>query len=184
MTMKHLIQIYLDGRTNVQVGDNNNLFDFTYVVNVAHAHLLAAQRLLATARLGSTVPLNHERVDGEAFIVTNDSPIYFWDFCRAVWKAAGNDKGLESVWTLPTDIGILLGLASEAFFGLIRKPPTFNRQRIVYSSMTRYYNISKARERLGYKPIVPLGEGIKRSVDWFMETHKEEAEAAARKKDQ
>ncbi len=35
------------GRANVQIGDNENLFDWTYVDNVAHAHLLAADRLLA-----------------------------------------------------------------------------------------------------------------------------------------
>lgn len=33
------------GRTKWQVGDNENLFDWTYVENVAHAHLLAADRL-------------------------------------------------------------------------------------------------------------------------------------------
>lgn len=30
----------------MQIGDNHNLFDWTYVDNVAHAHLLAADRLL------------------------------------------------------------------------------------------------------------------------------------------
>lgn len=33
------------GRTKFQVGNNENLFDWTYVENVAHAHLLAADRL-------------------------------------------------------------------------------------------------------------------------------------------
>ncbi|WFD33511.1 3beta-hydroxysteroid-4alpha-carboxylate 3-dehydrogenas(decarboxylating) [Malassezia cuniculi] len=33
------------GRTKWQIGDNQNLFDWTYVENVAHAHLLAADRL-------------------------------------------------------------------------------------------------------------------------------------------
>ena len=30
--------------------------------------------------------------------------------------------------------------------------------------MTRYYNISKAKQRLGYKPIVNLDYGVKRAV--------------------
>lgn len=33
------------GKTNVQIGDNRNLFDWTYVDNVVHAHLVAAERL-------------------------------------------------------------------------------------------------------------------------------------------
>lgn len=185
MATKHMVQIYVDGRTNVQVGDNNNLFDFTYVGNVAHAHLLAALRLLATHRLHPTVPLDTERVDGEAFLVTNDSPMYFWDFARTMWRAAGRDAGLEGVWKLPVDVGILLGFLSEVAFGIIRKPPTFNRQRIVYSSMTRYYNINKAKERLGYRPIVSLEEGVNRAVQWCLEDNKQlGAAAAARKKQQ
>lgn len=38
-------QVYLDGKTHFQIGDNTNLFDWTYVGNVAHAHLLAADKL-------------------------------------------------------------------------------------------------------------------------------------------
>lgn len=168
MTLYHLINIYRQGRTGVQVGDNNNLFDFTYVENVAHGHLLAARALLVTAA-SSTIPLDHERVDGEAFLLTNDSPVYFWDFCRAVWAAAGSPHGTEHVRVLPRSLGMVLGFLSEVFFWAIGKPPTFNRQRIVYSCMTRYFDITKAKRRLGYKPIVSLEEGIRRSVKWTLE---------------
>ena len=34
-----------NGQTKFQIGDNTNLADFTYVGNVAHAHLLAADKL-------------------------------------------------------------------------------------------------------------------------------------------
>lgn len=33
------------GQSKFQIGDNNNLFDWTYVGNVADAHVLAAQKL-------------------------------------------------------------------------------------------------------------------------------------------
>jgi sterol-4alpha-carboxylate 3-dehydrogenase (decarboxylating) len=171
MAIYHIVNIYRQGRTNVQVGNNDNMFDFTYVENVAHAHLLAARALLETSKF-ATIPLDTERVDGEAFIITNDSPVYFWDFCRAVWAAAGSPLGTDHVWTLPRDVGIVLGFLSEVFFGIIRKPPTFNRQRIIYSCMTRYYDISKAKRRLGYKPLVSLPEGVRRSVAWTLEQEK------------
>ncbi|OIW35093.1 C-3 sterol dehydrogenase/C-4-like protein [Coniochaeta ligniaria NRRL 30616] len=167
MLTHHLVNIHRQGRTNVQVGTNENLFDFTYVTNIAHAHLLAARALLHTSS-SSVAPLDHEKVDGEAFLVTNDSPVYFWDFARAVWRAAGSDKGTDHVWVLPRDVGYALGYLSECFFAVIRKPPTFNRQRIVYSCMTRYYDISKAKRRLGYEPLVSLDEGVKRAVKWFL----------------
>nr|CDP23746.1 Putative Sterol-4-alpha-carboxylate 3-dehydrogenase [Podospora anserina S mat+] len=175
MVLYHMINIYRQGRTGVQVGDNNNLFDFTYVENVAHGHLLAARALLLTSS-SSTVPLDHERVDGEAFLVTNDSPVYFWDFCRAIWAAAGSPMGTDHVRVLPRGAGMVLGFLSECFFAMIGKPPTFNRQRIVYSCMTRYYDISKAKKRLGYRPLVSLDEGVRRSVKWTLEQEKVNAE--------
>lgn len=177
MVTYHIMNIYREGKTGVQVGKNDNLFDFTYVENVAYAHLLAAKALLLTAESGN-VPLDHDRVDGEAFFITNDSPIYFWDFARAIWAAAGSPHGTEHVWILPRDVGLVLGLLSEVFFAIIRKPPTFNRQRIVYSCMTRYYNISKAKKRLGYKPLVSLDEGVRRTVKWFLAQEKNEGAMA------
>ena len=45
-----------------QLGPNDNLFDFTYVGNIAHAHLLAAVVLLATSTMNIT-PLDNEKVE-------------------------------------------------------------------------------------------------------------------------
>jgi sterol-4alpha-carboxylate 3-dehydrogenase (decarboxylating) len=162
-----VINILREGKDKVQVGSNENLFDFTYVENAAHAHLLAARALLVT-HASSTEPLDHEKVDGQVFIITNDSPVYFWDFMRAIWAAAGSTKGTSHVWCLSRDLGLTLGFLSEVFFALIRKPPTFNRQRIRYSCMTRYYDISKAKKQLGYRAVVSLDEGVKRSVKWAL----------------
>lgn len=171
MQLYHMINVYRQGRTHWQIGDNDNLFDFTYAENVAHALLLAARALLLT-HASTMVPLDHERVDGEAFIISNDEPVYFWDYMRMVWREAGSRRGTEHVWVMPRGVGMMLGLLSEVFCGVIRKPPTFTRQRIVYSCMTRYYNIDKAKHRLGYKPLVSLEDAVKRSVAWFLETEK------------
>jgi sterol-4alpha-carboxylate 3-dehydrogenase (decarboxylating) len=43
--MAGLAQVYERNQTHFQIGDNTNMFDWTYVENVAHAHLLAADRL-------------------------------------------------------------------------------------------------------------------------------------------
>lgn len=43
--MTGLYQVYERGQTHYQIGDNTNLFDWTYVGNVARAHLLAADKL-------------------------------------------------------------------------------------------------------------------------------------------
>ena len=43
--MTGMYQVYERGQTHFQIGDNTNLFDWTYVGNVARAHLLAADKL-------------------------------------------------------------------------------------------------------------------------------------------
>jgi sterol-4alpha-carboxylate 3-dehydrogenase (decarboxylating) len=45
--MHGIYQVLESKRTHYQIGDNTNLFDFTYVENVAAAHLLAADKLCA-----------------------------------------------------------------------------------------------------------------------------------------
>jgi len=163
-----MLSVYWSGKTSFQLGSNENLFDFTYVLNVAHAHILAARALLSTSLL-STVPLSHERVDGEAFFITNSSPVTFWDFARAIWAAAGSKDGTEHVWVISKDTGMAIGAVLEWMMWGLGKTPSLTRRQVKYSCLTRYYDISKARQRLGYEPIVGLGEGIEESVKWFVE---------------
>jgi sterol-4alpha-carboxylate 3-dehydrogenase (decarboxylating) len=170
-----MLQVYYNGKTGFQLGENNNLFDYTYVGNVAHAHILAAIALLATSKL-STVPLDYERVDGEGFLITNGTPIYFWDMARMIWREAGSPLGTDHVWTISKSVGLPLAGVVETVTALIGKHTPFTRKAFTFSSMTRYYNISKARQRLGYKPLWSLQEGVARSVKWAQE--KKEAEMA------
>ncbi|PQE19861.1 3-beta hydroxysteroid dehydrogenase isomerase protein [Rutstroemia sp. NJR-2017a BVV2] len=170
-----LLNAYYTSKDGFQLGDNTNLFDFTYVLNVAHAHLLCARALLSTSST-STIPLDHERVDGEAFLVTNCSPVPFWDFVREVWKAAGSTKGTEHVWVIGKEFGLgLAGVVEWVGWALGRKMK-LTKTQVRFSSMTRYYDVGKAKRRLGYKPLVQLSDGIKISVGWFEEQRKKEAE--------
>ena len=46
-----MMDVLKSGKTKFQVGTNENLFDWTYVDNVVHAHLVAAERLALTVPL-------------------------------------------------------------------------------------------------------------------------------------
>lgn len=175
-----MVTAYRKGQTKFQVGDNTNLFDFTYVENVAHAHLLAVLALLHTHKIQPTVPLDTERVDGEAFFITNGEPVYFWDFARAVWHEAGDRRPLSGVWHLSADVAWTIGTILESIFWVLGKKPNLTRAQVRYSSMNKYHSISKAKMRLGYEPIVGLGEGIKRGVGYILE----QEEKAGQKKAQ
>jgi sterol-4alpha-carboxylate 3-dehydrogenase (decarboxylating) len=169
-----ILRAYYNGQTGFQLGSNENLFDFTYVVNVAHAHLLAARALLYAHSL-STPPVDHEKVDGEAFFITNDSPVYFWDFARATWIAAGW-SGEGKPWSIGRDLGLGIGGLLEWVGWVTGKQPKLTRLHVKYACMTRYYDIAKAKKRLGYAPIVSLADGINLAVKSFEEERRKEGE--------
>lgn len=47
------MDVLKSGKTNFQIGDNLNLFDWTYVDNVVWAHIVASERLQETVALAS-----------------------------------------------------------------------------------------------------------------------------------
>ncbi|KAI5298665.1 erg26, C-3 sterol dehydrogenase [Ascosphaera atra] len=156
----------------MQLGENCNLFDFTYVGNVALGHMLAAEALLATKKRiedGLAKPLDYERVDGEAFNITNDSPIYFWDMAHAIWALTGRVVEPQDAWALPEGALYAIGGALEKVYALFGKKPRLTRREVRYSCMTRYYSCNKAKLRLRYQPVVSVDEGARRAVGYAVE---------------
>lgn len=160
------LAVLYDKKTNVQLGDNTNLFDAIYVGNAASAHILAARALLMNNASGL-------KVDGEAFFVTDDAPIPFWDFQRKIWAEAGDKTPLAKVHRVPAWVGMALASVMEYLFwfftlGLKMPPKTLRRDVLRYVITNQTFNIDKAKERLGYKPLIDTDEGIKRAVDWAL----------------
>lgn len=146
-------------QTKFQVGDNNNLFDWTYVGNVADAHVLAAEKILN--------PSTRSKVAGEVFLITNDEPTYFWTLARTVWKADGHVDNYNIV--LPRTIALGIGYVSEFFSHILKKEAGLTPFRVKVACAHRYHNILKAKEVLEYKPAVSIQEGIRYTLDWMDE---------------
>ena len=164
-TVKPVVEAAASGRYKYQVGNGDNLFDWTYVGNAAQAHILAAQVLCKAFSADQTTPIT-DAVDGEAFLVTNDEPIPFWDFCRALGTAAGYPTKKEEIKVIPRIVGLAMATIAEwlvwmTSFG--RKRSSMTRNGIKYSTMTRTFRIDKAKKRLKYKPLVSMNEEIKRA---------------------
>jgi len=170
--MEKLISVARSGRANVQMGDGTNLYDFVYVGNVADAHILAAKALL---RAHERTLGEGERVDGEAFHLTNDEPWLFWDFTREVAKQAGFEVKKEDIRVVPRWVGMVMAFLAEWSVWIMsggRRESNLTRYGVRYSSFERTLSCEKARRRLGYKPAIGMQEGIERSVRWFLENKK------------
>jgi sterol-4alpha-carboxylate 3-dehydrogenase (decarboxylating) len=160
-----------DWQLHIQLGSGDNLFDCTYVGNVAYGLAIAAEALShAHARIakGQAAPLDYERVDGEAFNVTNDSPAYFWDLARYVWTLYGRTISIDKVWQMSEGFMLPIGALAELSTYITGRKTKITRQSVKYSSMTRYYSCDKLKKRCGYTPLVGLQEGLERAVKSYM----------------
>ncbi|KAJ7433102.1 3-beta hydroxysteroid dehydrogenase/isomerase family-domain-containing protein [Mycena latifolia] len=153
------------GTTHVQLGNNKNLCDKTYVGNVAHAILLAADKLSDPVAVG--------QVAGEIFFITNNDPRLFWDFMRGLW--AGFDvlfpdrapKKRKPV-VIPRMFALVLAYVVE-FVARLRgdKNQPLTPYTVTFATATMYFSSAKAARVLGYAPQVGVDEGIERTMAWF-----------------
>jgi sterol-4alpha-carboxylate 3-dehydrogenase (decarboxylating) len=167
-TIPNMVASALSGRSKMQVGDGTNLWDLTYLGNTAHGHILAAQAL---TRISASEPPPPDRVDGEAFVITNDEPVPFWSFIRSVAAAAGHPVADKDVRVVPVWLFYAIAVMAEwavwiSSFGT--REASINRKMVKYLTMTRTFDITKAKQRLGYRPLFNQGEAIKRSVEAFI----------------
>lgn len=147
-----MVQVIREGKTGVQIGSNENLFDCTYIENAAYAHVLAAEKLV-----DRELPIE-SRIDGECFFITNGEPVFFWDWARAIWAKFGHIRSRNIV--LPVDLGLFFASCSEWVAWAMRKEATFTKMKVIFATKHRYFNIKKARVLLGYKPRKTLAEGL------------------------
>ena len=130
------------------------MVDFTHVRSVAHGHILAAEKL----EEGSPVC-------GQAFIITNDEPISFWDFFGRLAVGAGYTPPNISI---PYQLALFLSMIVNFFMVLLRPVvklrTTFIPSRIALAGTHHYYNCGKAKKLLGYKPLYSMEEGIKQAL--------------------
>lgn len=155
LTVTSFMNVLVTGKQRSQLGSNQNTWDWTYIVNAASAHLLAADRL------DPSHP-KHDLVAGQAFFITNGDPWPFWNLPRALWKASGHQ--LEPPRIIPYHLAWIIGFLSEVVAWVTGKPPLLTRRRITLCTTTRWCNIDKARRALDYKPEISVQEGVERSV--------------------
>lgn len=165
-TIPGMLQTAEKGQTKIQLGDNKNLVEPTYAGNVATAHLQAAKKLLES----ENGPLN-PRVDGEAFHITDGDPQPFWTFARMIWQTAGDRTTPDQVTKVPGWLALSMARGIEWAYllctlGRLRPPLTTSPLYIQYTIYNSTYDISKARIRLGYTPVVDKEGHLKSSVAW------------------
>ncbi|XP_077387500.1 sterol-4-alpha-carboxylate 3-dehydrogenase, decarboxylating isoform X2 [Festucalex cinctus] len=156
-----LVPILVDaarkGKMKFIIGDGTNLVDFTFVENVVHGHILAAEHLRPDSP-----------ICGKPYHITNDEPVRFWDFMSEVLVGLGYAAPRYNLpYMLVYVLALLLWLLSLVLRPLMSFKPTFTPMRVALAGTHHYYSCERAKQDMGYKPLVGLKEAIERTVQSY-----------------
>ena len=129
-----------------QIGDGQNEVDLTYVENVVHALLLAAD---APAAVGHT------------YTITNSEHPRLWAVIGRVLAHLGLPTRLRRV---PLPLALIVAALLEAVAAYTGREPTLTRYSAAILARTQTYDIRAAQFDLGYTPPVSLAVGIARTL--------------------
>jgi len=140
---------YIDGGANAMTP--------IYVLNLVEACLLALTRDAAL---------------GEAFIVTDDDTLTRRELIELLCAEMGYEKPTKSY---PLWVAKLVRPICEFLWRLFRakESPRINRHRLKFASTLLTFDISKAKQRLGYEAKHPMRESLRRTAQWFKENRPE-----------
>lgn len=132
------------------IGNGENLVDITFVDNVAHSHLLAAQSLEIT-----------DTAAGQAYFIGQEKPVHLWNWINELYR----DLGIPPVTRkVPFGLAYRLGAMFEMIYRVSssRTEPPMTRFLALQLARSHYFSHKKAEKELGYQPIVSLEEGKNR----------------------
>jgi nucleoside-diphosphate-sugar epimerase len=137
------------------------LIDATYIDNAAHAHILAAEKLAAGAEIG-----------GRVYFITQGEPLTAIAMIEKLLAAAlplQSPPHLRPKFQLPATWSRPVSFLLETVWSSLKLTgePPLTRFLAEELTLPHWFNLSRARVELGYKPIVTLVEGLNRLAASF-----------------
>ncbi len=138
-----------------RIGKGDNRVDTVYIDNAAAAHVLAADRLAEAPHLS-----------GNVYFISQGEPIEVWEMVDRILMAAGKGPVKSAVSYRSAWLAGWILEAAYRLFGLSGEPP-MTRFVAKELSTAHWFDISAARQDLGYVPEVSTEEGLKRLAEWL-----------------
>ncbi|MEZ5071110.1 MAG: NAD-dependent epimerase/dehydratase family protein [Bacteroidales bacterium] len=138
-----------------RVGDHEHFIDTTYIDNMIDALVLAADALE-----------KNPEASGKAMFISNGEPARVWDFINSIVQFAGYEPVYKRIpeWIAYTGAG-----AAEFYHKLfkIRSEPFMTRHAIREMCTNHWFDITRAKELLGYSPRVSYSEGFQKLKEYL-----------------
>ena len=132
-----------------RIGSGKNLVDLSYIDNVVMAHLNATLAMI-----------NNPAVTGKPYFITNGEPVLLWDFLDLILQASGLEPLKKRV---PVWAATIIAHMAESFQRLSANDQGTLTPFIVRElTRSHWFDISRARRLLDYKPLISNIEGLKK----------------------
>ncbi|XP_004346943.1 sterol-4-alpha-carboxylate 3-dehydrogenase [Capsaspora owczarzaki ATCC 30864] len=142
------------GKSKYIIGNGKNVVDFTYVKNVVHGHILAAEKLTCGSK-----------VAGKAYHITNDEPIRFWGFMEQILVGLDYPAPyLHIPYWLVYFIALVLALITKLLSPITKLNPTFTPLTVALAGTHHSYDCARAKKDLGYAPVISLKDAIAETI--------------------
>lgn len=132
------------------LGDGSNHLPLIYVRDVARGIVLAAEA---------------EQAVGRSYVLVNDEPVTQRAFLDAIAAELGVPAPKRR---FPYRPALAAGATAEVLgrLGRRREPPPVMRYGLQLLGGENRFLIARAREELGFDPVVDLAEGVRRTIAW------------------
>ncbi len=137
------------------VGSGTNMVDISYIDNVAHAHLLAADNLEETGSCS-----------GKPYFISQGEPVNLWDWINELFnvlkiKSVNRSVSLSAAYRI--------GAFLEFVYTVLQRKsePPMTRFLAEQLGRSHYFSIQAAQNDLQYSPLVSTRDGMKRLVNWI-----------------
>ena len=99
---------------------------------------------------------------GDSFLITGGEHVPLWAMIRELLSGIGLPAPSR---TISLRVALVAAGAMEAVAAITGREPTLTRYSAQILARTQTYDISRARELLGYAPRVSSGDGLARTID-------------------
>lgn len=165
------------GLLTFKIGDASVKNDWLYVDNLVHALLLASMGLLDDIPGREGIPI----AAGQTYFISDGAPVNTFEFLRPLVTSLEYDFPKLSI-SVPTALVVakIFWTIYFLFYPWLKKSwfpsPLILPAEVYKVGITHYFSILKAKQELGYTPIVKPQEGMKATITYWKEKKRKDLE--------
>ncbi len=153
---RKVFESVLAGHVKVLVGRKSARLDNSYVHNLIHGFILAAQHLAP----GGTAP-------GQAYFINDAEPINMFEFARPVVAACGQRLPRLRVSGAVVRAAMLAWQRLHFRFGI--REPMLEPLAVERLYLDNYFSVAKATRDLGYRPLFTTEQAMVECLPYYIE---------------